>query len=121
MVSKRNIVRGHRPRLQWGTHSAILRPVIQRTALWILATLAFYSPSVPWFDSVADSPSAGQVVQAVHDGFECSGSRSAVRLPRRPQACDGYAASLEVPLNTGRLCFGSLYNRPPPVPRSHLT
>jgi len=95
----------------------ILPEVIQRTAIWILATFALWTPAGVVFEQIRETNGAGRAVWSVqirsHEP-ERSASRKILR---------GWADSVERisvspdPNNaiTVRLYFGSLYNRPPPA------
>jgi hypothetical protein len=98
----------------------ILPEVIQRTAIWILATLAFCSPGTVVTQQVREPIGAGYVVWSVQIGS--SGVRQAIsRLSYRPSADASEPIRLSwnaPPQAASRLYFGSLYNRPPPAPLS---
>jgi len=95
----------------------ILPEVIQRTAIWLLATLALCTPAGVVFEQVRETNGAGCAVWSVQIR-----SRKLEQAASR-KTLQGYAYSIErisaspdpETAATIRLYFGSLYNRPPPA------
>jgi len=95
----------------------ILPEVIQRTAIWILATLALCSPGTVVTQQTREPIGARYEVWSIQ--IASDGVRQTIsRLSYRPAA----NASEPIPAFSGpdyvtasRLYFGSLYNRPPPA------
>jgi hypothetical protein len=100
----------------------ILPEVIQRTAIWILATLALCSPGTVVIHQIREPIGAGyevRSVQIVTDGVRQTISRLSYRPPSDSSEISLYL--LERPTTAaGRLYFGSLYNRPPPASLSFI-
>jgi hypothetical protein len=98
----------------------ILPEVIQRTAIWLLATLALCSPGTVVTHQTREPIGACYEVWSIQ--ISSDGVRQTVsRLVYRP------AANFSEPIQAfsepdstaaSRLYFGSLYNRPPPAPLS---
>jgi len=98
----------------------ILPEVIQRTAIWLLATLALCSPGAVVTHQTREPIGACYEVWSIQ--IASDGVRQTIsRLFYRPAANFGEPihAFSEPDSNTAsRLYFGSLYNRPPPAPLS---
>jgi hypothetical protein len=98
----------------------ILPEVIQRTAIWLLATLALCSPGTVVTHQTREPIGACYQVWSIQ--ISSDGVRQTVsRLVYRPAA--NFSEPIQVfagPDSTtaSRLYFGSLYNRPPPAPLS---
>jgi hypothetical protein len=98
----------------------ILPEVIQRTAIWLLATLAFCSPGTVVTQQIREPIGAGYEVWSVQ--IQSDGVRQAIsRLSYRPTANFSEPIQAiserdsEISTTASRLYFGSLYNRPPPA------
>jgi hypothetical protein len=98
----------------------ILPEVIQRTAIWLLATLALCSPGTVVTHQTREPIGACYQVWSIQ--IASDGVRQTVsRLVYRPAAnfSESIPAFSEPESATAsRLYFGSLYNRPPPAPLS---
>ena len=93
--------------------------MIQRTAIWILATLAFCSPGVAWFESATTSDGSGQIVQSFSGSAKTAQSANLRNRPRQTENAElRYEVSDSVHSTVDRLYLGSLYNRPPPSLRA---
>jgi hypothetical protein len=95
----------------------ILPEVIQRTAIWLLATLAFCSPGTVVTQQTRVPIGAGYEVWSVQ--IASDGVRQVVsRLSYRPTAnpAEPLQDFTELGFTSAtQLYFGSLYNRPPPA------
>jgi hypothetical protein len=98
----------------------ILPEVIQKTAIWLLATLALCSPGTVVTNQTREPIGACYEVWSIQ--IASDGVRQTVsRLVYRPaanfsepiQACS--EPDSEISTAASRLYFGSLYNRPPPA------
>jgi len=91
--------------------------VIQRTAIWILATLAMCSPGAAIAESATRPDGTSVLVWSLSAERELR-QRRILRKPHRNrqlrQKRSFNLANLAISL-ASRLYFGSLYNRPPPA------
>jgi len=98
----------------------ILPEVIQRTAIWLLATLALCSPGAVVTHQTREPIGACYEVWSIQ--IASDGVRQTIsRILYRPAAnFSEPIPTLPEPASTtaGRLYFGSIYNRPPPAPLS---
>jgi hypothetical protein len=101
----------------------ILPEVIQRTAIWLLATLALCAPGTVVTHQTREPLGACYEVWSIQ--IAADGVRQTIsRLVYRPAATVSEPIQpfperdSEISTAASRLYFGSLYNRPPPAPLS---
>jgi len=91
--------------------------MIQRTAIWILATLALCSPGTVVTQQTREPIGARYEVWSIQIASD-SVRQTISRIIYRPTADAGESVGFiaELPARSvHRICFGSLYNRPPPA------